>query len=839
MRSQRVELTSIFGKHRRLLLSVCLGVIMMVALTVSVVTLALAGAAFPDVPASHPYYTAINQLSAEGIIGGYTNGNFGPGDEVTRQQFAKMIVLTCGYYVSESDVCYFTDVQRSDASSLYPDNYVAVCAAKGITVGTTPTTFSPLNHITRYQVISMAVRAADNIDPDLLASPPVGWAGNATWASNSTHGANAARAEYNGLLAELNLAALSPTGNMNRGEVAQVLYNLLVTMGKVPGTTGTTGGTGSTTGTTGGTGSTTGTTGGSGSTTWTLSTSVPGGGGTITSNPNQTIFNAGATVILTAVPAAGYTFSGWSGDATGTSNPYTVTMNGNKSITATFTAIPPNQYALAILVQGSGTVTRSLTQTTYPSGTSVTLTALADEGHTFSGWSGDASGNANPYTVTMNGPKTITATFVAKQYTLSVSVPLGHGTITRSPSQSSYAYGSSVILTATPDAGYAFHMWVGDGGGGNDNPWTVYMDSNKTITAEFTPREFTLVTSVPGGGGIITRSLSQSSYTYGSVVVLTAVPDAGYTFTSWGGDAAGITTNPYTVTMTGNKSITATFAASFEKLGGVLSADPAVCSGASGLLDVFIRGVEGNCWHKRYSSGGWSGWENLGGDMHYASAPAAVGWGTNNLIIFIRGADDAIWARVWHGTSWSSWESQSGGGFATSSPAACYSSNGGIDLFVRGSDGALWVRYGYVSLPWSSWIKVGGVLSPYSSPGAAFSNPNRADFFIRGTDDALWWNNVSSPGFAGWTSLGGVLSSGPGVSSWASGQINVVARGTDFNLWYRRYNGVWTGWLPIGGGEVSSAPAAASWGPDRIDVFVRGTDDQLWHKWWDGSAWRP
>ena len=40
---------------------------------------------------------------------------------------------------------------------------------------------------------------------------------------------------------------------------------------------------------------------------------------------------------LTAVPASGYVFSGWGGDASGTTNPLTVTMNANKSITATFT----------------------------------------------------------------------------------------------------------------------------------------------------------------------------------------------------------------------------------------------------------------------------------------------------------------------------------------------------------------------------------------------------------------------------------------------------------------------------------------------------------------------
>jgi hypothetical protein len=210
------------------LVNLGVGAIVVVALLVSIVSLALAvTTSFPDVPATHPYYTAITDLASRGIIGGYKNGEFGPGDLVTRQQFAKMIVGTGGYSVSESDVCLFSDVETSDATTFYPDNFVAVCVAKGITTGNTATTFDPTGNITRYQVISMVVRTADNLRPGLLNTPPAGWTGSAGWENDSTHGANAARAEYGGLLAGLDLAALSPYGNMSRGEVAQVLHNLL------------------------------------------------------------------------------------------------------------------------------------------------------------------------------------------------------------------------------------------------------------------------------------------------------------------------------------------------------------------------------------------------------------------------------------------------------------------------------------------------------------------------------------------------------------------------------------------------------------------------------------
>jgi len=62
--------------------------------------------------------------------------------------------------------------------------------------------------------------------------------------------------------------------------------------------------------------------------------------GTVAKNPDQTDFAPGSTVILTATPDRGYLFTGWSGDATGTDNPLTVTMDGDKSIQANYSVDP-------------------------------------------------------------------------------------------------------------------------------------------------------------------------------------------------------------------------------------------------------------------------------------------------------------------------------------------------------------------------------------------------------------------------------------------------------------------------------------------------------------------
>ena len=65
-------------------------------------------------------------------------------------------------------------------------------------------------------------------------------------------------------------------------------------------------------------------------------------GGTIDPEPGTYIYNEGVEVTITATPNSGYDFTGWSGDATGTTNSITITMDSDKSVTANFEAEPPD-----------------------------------------------------------------------------------------------------------------------------------------------------------------------------------------------------------------------------------------------------------------------------------------------------------------------------------------------------------------------------------------------------------------------------------------------------------------------------------------------------------------
>src|SRR6267143_4190920 len=139
-------------------------------------------------------------------------------------------------------------------------------------------------------------------------------------------------------------------------------------------------------------------------------------------------YASGTVVTLTASPASGSTFAGWSGGCTGT-GPCTVTMNAPTTVAATFT-LQTTTYTLTVnkAGTGSGTVTSSDTppsiscgptcataSASYPSGTTVSLTASAASGSTFASWSGCDITSGTTCTVTMSAAKSVTATFTMVQ----------------------------------------------------------------------------------------------------------------------------------------------------------------------------------------------------------------------------------------------------------------------------------------------------------------------------------------------------------------------------------------------------------------------------------------
>ena len=210
-------------------------------------------------------------------------------------------------------------------------------------------------------------------------------------------------------------------------------------------------------------------------------------------------FAAGASVKLTAVPASGYTFTGWTGSGcTGTST-CTVVLSASASVAATFTQ---QKYTLSVSKTGSGTVTSdvggvncgAVCSASLTPDTRVVLSAAPGAGYTFTGWSGACTGTTT-CAVTMSAARAVTATFTASPVTtfaLSVAVT-GSGSVGSAPAGIScgsscgatFTSGTSVSLTATPATGFQFSGWGGACSG--TSTCAVAMTAVRSVSASFVP----------------------------------------------------------------------------------------------------------------------------------------------------------------------------------------------------------------------------------------------------------------------------------------------------------------------------------------------------------------
>ena len=77
------------------------------------------------------------------------------------------------------------------------------------------------------------------------------------------------------------------------------------------------------------------------------------GSGSVTKNPNQVTYEDATTVQLTANPDPGWTFSSWTGDLSGSTNPTSFTMNGNNVVTAHFVQVMSPQISDVTLTTSS------------------------------------------------------------------------------------------------------------------------------------------------------------------------------------------------------------------------------------------------------------------------------------------------------------------------------------------------------------------------------------------------------------------------------------------------------------------------------------------------------
>lgn len=217
-------------------------------------------------------------------------------------------------------------------------------------------------------------------------------------------------------------------------------------------------------------------------------------------------------------------------------------------------------YSLTTTVSPAGSGTVNYSGGTFQAGTQLNLVAQANMGWVFDHWGGNATGTNPNIILTMDANKTVTAFFRAVQHTLTISKTVGGSVTAPGEGTFTYNYGQQVPLVAVPDTGYRFVNWTGDVAtivNYTAASTTITIGGNYSIVANFARITYQLTINTQGSG-TTTPPVGVHTYNQGTQVELTATPTTGYQFVTWSGDVT-VNTNPITVTMTGNKNITANF----------------------------------------------------------------------------------------------------------------------------------------------------------------------------------------------------------------------------------------------------------------------------------------
>jgi uncharacterized repeat protein (TIGR02543 family) len=220
------------------------------------------------------------------------------------------------------------------------------------------------------------------------------------------------------------------------------------------------------------------------------------GHGVVTKLPDQVSYPYGTVINLAAKADDGWTFNAWNGDLVGSVNPESITMDGNKTVTATFT----QQYKLTVTAN-YGTTTPSVGDYWYLAGTPVTVeasppSAVTGVQYVCLGWSGTgsvpASGSTTTSSFTVNASSSITWTWKT-QYYLTVSSAYGSagGSGWYDAATSAYATISSTTVTGSNGLQYTFSGWSGDASGSSSSSNAIVIDAPKTAIANWSPAPVT------------------------------------------------------------------------------------------------------------------------------------------------------------------------------------------------------------------------------------------------------------------------------------------------------------------------------------------------------------
>jgi hypothetical protein len=286
--------------------------------------------------------------------------------------------------------------------------------------------------------------------------------------------------------------------------------------------------------------------------------------GTVVGELSQSVGYGEDGAAVSAVANAGYRFTGWS-DGILTPTRTETNVTANIAVTANFAA---DSYILTYTAEANGTLDGEASQTVTHGADGTPVTAQAADNYHFVDWD-DGKTSAARTELSVSADISVVARFALNTYTVTSTVPGGHGTIDPSGEQDA-AYGAILQFLLTPATGYRTAQVTGSCGGilSGDTFTTNAVSTDCTVEAAFILNQYLLSVLIEGEGtgsvssnppGINTcTSDCSANFAPTDVVTLTAEAGDGSNFTGWSGEGCS-GTGDCIVTMDQARDVTAEF----------------------------------------------------------------------------------------------------------------------------------------------------------------------------------------------------------------------------------------------------------------------------------------
>jgi hypothetical protein len=226
--------------------------------------------------------------------------------------------------------------------------------------------------------------------------------------------------------------------------------------------------------------------------------------------------------------------------------------SANQAYTTTILGPAPRTITLAASPLSGGT---TFGAGTFVGGTTRTVKATPRAGYAFLNWTdaGFDVSDTPSYSFVLTDNRSLVANFVKMCAVSTTASPSEAGTTT---GDGSYAQGSSVVVTATANLGYAFSNWTVAGvkvSGAASYTFTVR--TNRSLTANFV-RTYTIAASAGSGG----HATGSGTYKEGSTATVKAASRIGYVFVNWTENGIPVSSSAtYSFVVSGDRALLANF----------------------------------------------------------------------------------------------------------------------------------------------------------------------------------------------------------------------------------------------------------------------------------------